>query len=67
MIRINGRGAIYGVVWYDEQPPGDSGVDIVLYLQRKAPIADGRCTPFLSLVTDLSVEEDAIMDNFGTD
>jgi lipid II:glycine glycyltransferase (peptidoglycan interpeptide bridge formation enzyme) len=67
MIRINGRGATYGVVWYDEEPPGDSGVDIVLYLQRKAPIADARHTPFLSLVTDLSVEENAIMGNIGKD
>jgi lipid II:glycine glycyltransferase (peptidoglycan interpeptide bridge formation enzyme) len=67
MIRINGRGAVYGEVWYAEEPPRDSGVDIVLYLQRKAPIADGRCTPFLSLVTDLSVDEDAIMGNFGKD
>ena len=65
MICINGRGAIYGVVWYDEEPPGDSSVDIVMYLQRKAPIADARHTPFLSLVTDLSVEEDAITDSFG--
>jgi len=65
MVRINGRGATYGVVWYEEEPPGDSGVDIVLYLHREAPIADARYTPFLSLVTDLSIEEDAIMDSFG--
>jgi hypothetical protein len=29
MIRINGWGAVYGEVWYNEQPPRDSGVDIV--------------------------------------
>ena len=67
MIRIKSRGALYGEVWYDEEPPGDSGVDIVRYCQREAPIADARCTPFLSLVTDLSVGEDAIMDKFGKD
>src|SRR5712691_506245 len=67
MIRINGRGAVDGEVWCDEEPPGDSGVDIVLYCQREAPIADARTAPFLSLVTDLSVEEDAITDKFGTD
>jgi hypothetical protein len=67
MIRINGRGAAYGEVWYDEEPPRDSGVDIFLYRQRNAPIADARSTPFLSLVTDLSGAEDAIMEKFGKD
>ena len=38
MIRINGRGAVYGEVWYDEETPSDSGVDIVLYRQREASI-----------------------------
>jgi hypothetical protein len=65
MIRIEGRGAVYGEVWYDEDPPVDSRVDIVLYHQRGTPIAAGRCTPFISLVTDLSVEEDAITEKFG--
>jgi lipid II:glycine glycyltransferase (peptidoglycan interpeptide bridge formation enzyme) len=65
MIRINGRGAVYGEVWYDEELPGDSGVDIVLYRQRAALIANARYTRFLSLVTDLSVDEDAIMGKFG--
>jgi len=67
MIRINGRGAVYGEVWCDEEPPRDSGVDIVLYCQRETPIADARTAPFLSLVTDLSVKEDAITDKFGKD
>ena len=67
MIRIRGRGAVYGEVWYDEQLPTDSGVDIVLYRQRETPIADARYTPFLSLITDLSVAEDAIIDRFGKD
>src|SRR5438445_8584949 len=65
MIRINGRGAVYGEVWYDEEPPCDSAVDIVLCRQRAAPIADARYPPFLSLVTDLSVDEDAITNKFG--
>ena len=67
MIRIEGRAAVYGEVWYDEEPPGDSGVDIVLYRQREAPIADARTTPFLTMVTDLSVETDAITEKFGKD
>ncbi len=67
MIRIEGRAAVYGEVWYEEEPAGDSGVDIVLYRQREAPIADARTTPFLSMVTDLSVTEDAITERFGKD
>ena len=64
MIRIDRGTAVYGEVWYDEEPPGDFGVDIVIYRHRKAPIADSRSTPFLSLVTDLCVDEGAITDKF---
>lgn len=67
MIRINGRGAVYGEVWYDEEPPGNAGVDIVHYHQRAAPIADARTTPFLSLVNDLTAGRDALMDQFSKD
>lgn len=67
MIRIKGRCAVYGEVWYDEEPPSDSGVDILLYRKREAPIADVRTTPFLTMVTDLSVEEGAITEKFGKD
>jgi len=67
VIRIDGRGAVYGEVWYDEEPLGDSRVDIVLYRQRQAPIADAQTTPFPSLVTDLADGEDAIVAGFGKD
>src|SRR6266513_4010940 len=67
MIRINGRGAVYGEVWYDEELPRGSRVDIVLYRQRDAPIADARYAPFLSLVSDLSGGEDMITEKFGKD
>lgn len=67
MIRIQGRGAVYGEVWYDEEPPLGSGVDIVVYRQRETPVADARTTPFLTMVTDLSVPEDAIAEKFGKD
>ena len=42
-------------------------MDIVLYRQRDAPIADARYIPFLSLVTNLSEGEDAITEKFGKD
>lgn len=67
MIRIKGSGAIYGEVWFEEEPPQDAGVDIVRYYRRHAPVANARCTPFLSLVTDLSVAADAIAGGFGKD
>jgi hypothetical protein len=67
MIQLRGRGAVYGEVWYDEELPRDPGVDIVLYRQRESPIADARTTPFLSMVTDLSVTEDTITSQFGKD
>jgi len=65
MIRIKGRGAVYGEVWYDEEPPRDPGVDILQYRRGAIPIADGPHTPFLSLVTDLAAGDDAIFDKFG--
>ena len=60
MIRIKGHTAVYGEVWYEEELPRDSGVDIVLYRQRETPSADARTTTFLTMVTDLSAEADAI-------
>jgi hypothetical protein len=67
MIRIEGRTAVYGEVWYEEELPRDSGVDIVLYRQRETPIADAPNTPFLTMVTDLSAEMDEITERFGKD
>src|ERR1700674_492782 len=65
MIRIDRRSAVYGEVWHDEEPLGDSRVDIVMYRHRKVPLAHARSTPSLSLVTDLCVDEEAIADGFS--
>jgi lipid II:glycine glycyltransferase (peptidoglycan interpeptide bridge formation enzyme) len=67
MIRIKGSGAIYGDVWFDEDPPADPNVDILRYYCRHAPIAAARSVPFLSMVTDLGVEPEAIADTFSKD
>lgn len=67
MIRYKGRAALYGEVWYDEELPPDSGVDIVVYRQKPTPVSGARATPFLSLAIDLSVNETAIMEQFGKD
>jgi phage terminase large subunit-like protein len=65
MIRLHGRAAVYGELWYDEEPPADCRVDIVVHRRRSAPIAGVRSTPRLSLVTDLSVSKDAIANEFS--
>ena len=65
MIRIEGRGAVYGELWYHEDPPRDSAVDIVLYRQRNIPIAGARYTAVLSLVSELSGAEGAITEKLG--
>ncbi len=67
MIQFKGRGVVYGELWYDEELSRDPGVDIVLYRQRETPIANTRTTPFLTMVTDLSAEANAIMEGFGKD
>src|SRR5205814_6233977 len=67
MIRIKGHTAVYREVWYEEELPRDSGGDIVLYRQSEPPSADARTTTFLTMVTDLSAEEDAITEKFGKD
>ena len=67
VIRYKGRAAVYGEVWYDEEPPPDSGVDIIVYRQQTTPIPGARATAFLSLVVDLAGPEDGIMNQFGKD
>lgn len=67
MIRIKGVGAIYGDVWFDQEPARDAGVDVVRSYRRHAPVAGARCAPFLTMVTDLSVAADAIAGQFGKD
>src|SRR5690349_5904207 len=53
MIRYRGRAAAYGEVWYDERAIDAAGIDIMVYRQQPAPVANSRYTPFLSLLSDL--------------
>ena len=65
MINIRGKFATYGEVWFDEDPPRQPSVDVLMFRQRPSPI-DGRpCKPFLSLVNDLTLSEDVIRAAFG--
>jgi hypothetical protein len=65
MIVINGRFARYGEIWFDEEPPAHSGVDILMYRLRSTPAASASCTPFMSLVSDVTAEPEALMAGFG--
>ncbi len=67
MIRLNGRVAVYGEVWFEEEPSLDAAVDIIQHRFRNAPIANARNTPLLSLATDLSAREEAIAGQLGKD
>ncbi len=67
MIRLTGRGAIYGELWFDEPAPSAPCVDILQYRQSPVLIAQARHTSFLSLVSELTPAPEAIMDKFGKD
>jgi len=66
MIRIRGRGVVYAEAWYDEPVPDDPGADVVMHQARAEPMPGYAHTPFLSLVTDLTPDEDAIAHDFDT-
>lgn len=65
MILLRGRGAVYGEIWFGEEPPRNTDVDIFQYRFRDAPL--GRATPLLTMVTDLAPDEEAIAASFGKD
>jgi lipid II:glycine glycyltransferase (peptidoglycan interpeptide bridge formation enzyme) len=67
MIFLHGRGAVYGEVWFGEEPAFARGVDIVQYRFRSSPVASARATPLLSMVTDLTHGGEAIAGRFGKD
>lgn len=65
MITIKGRLMTYGEVWFDEQPPAHPEVDILTYRLRQAPVPGKPWDSFLSLVSDLTLDEQALMASFG--
>ncbi len=60
MLLIRSRWLRTGEVWFDEEPL-DLGVDQVVYRQRPTPLDGARCTPFYTLVNDLTSEPDALL------
>ncbi|HEX6004932.1 MAG TPA: GNAT family N-acetyltransferase [Burkholderiales bacterium] len=67
MIRYSGRAATYGELWFDEELPQSSDIDIALYRQRRYPLPGSDVTPMLSLVVDLCRAPESIMAGFGKD
>lgn len=53
MIVLRGRTATFGEVFFDE-PATAAGVDVLRYLQRPMPLAAARCTPFRTVLIDLT-------------
>ena len=64
MIRIQGRAAVYGEVWFDEEPPANAGVDILVHRYGSTPIPRGRTVTMQTLRTDLTRSLDEIVATF---
>jgi hypothetical protein len=64
VIRIQGRAVVYGELWFDEVPPSDAGVDILVHRYRAAPISLAHNLPLHSLRTDLAQTPEAIAAGF---
>lgn len=65
MITIRGRFSTYGEIWFDEDPPPEANVDILIFRSRPTPLDSAECAPFQSLVSDLTPEPDVLMSRFG--
>lgn len=65
MIIVRARLLTYGEIWFDEEPPTNPALDVLMFRSRSKPIVGRPCTPFLSLASDLSADEHTIMTSFG--
>ena len=65
MIRIEGKVATYGEIWFDEEVPNDQSVDVLIYRQRPKPVENHASSTFLTLVTDLQADDNALAAGFG--
>ena len=66
MIRTQGRGVVYGELWFDEEP-GAPLPDILICRQRPQPWPGARCEEFVTLQLDMTQEEQQLFDAFGKD
>lgn len=65
MIRIEGRAVTFGEVWFDEEAAASPRVDILIHRQRPAALRNRTCSPFLTLVNDVTMDEDRMLAGFG--
>jgi hypothetical protein len=65
MITIKGRFSTYGEIWFDEEPPRLGNVDVLMFRLRPLPLDSAACAPFRSLVSDLTIDADALIACFG--
>jgi hypothetical protein len=64
VIPIQGRAVVYGELWFDEAPPSEAGVDILVHRYRAAPIPHAHNLSLHSLRTDLAQPPEAIARGF---
>jgi lipid II:glycine glycyltransferase (peptidoglycan interpeptide bridge formation enzyme) len=66
MITIRGRFATYGEIWVDEEPPALAPVDVLAFRLRAKPPPDAQAAAFLTLVSDLAVDNAAMFARFAS-
>jgi hypothetical protein len=65
VIRLQGRAVVYGELWFDEDPPADAGVDVLVYRYRPEQLPYARTFPLHSLKTDLAAPAELIAAGFA--
>lgn len=65
MIYVRRKGLTFGEVWFDEEWPTRPRADILMFCQRPIAMQDGPQSRFLSLVIDISQDEDSILAGIG--
>lgn len=66
MIIIKSRFLTTGEVWFDDEPT-DEKVDVMLFRQRSSPIAGTQCSPFHTILINLTQEADDVLASFEKD
>jgi hypothetical protein len=65
MIRLQGRAVVYGEVWFEEQPPADAAVDILVHRRRQEPVARAHTSVHRTARTNLARSADDIISAFS--
>jgi hypothetical protein len=65
VIRIQARAVTYGEVWFDETPPADADIDVLVHRHCSTPIPRVRTETLQSLRTDLGRPVNEIVSAFA--